>query len=94
MPIFAAKSAAKMGHPDLWLVYVVVVLAVVFVRTGEFFEQVGVLNRRADLVVSASPFAEVDAAAAVGAEGEVFTLGENDGAAGGTAESFDLGHGV
>jgi hypothetical protein len=49
-----------------------VVLAVVLVGTGELFEEVGVLDRSGDFVVAAGPFTEVDAAAAVGAEGEVF----------------------
>jgi hypothetical protein len=49
-----------------------VVLAVVFVGAGELFEEVGVLDGGGDLVVAAGPFAEVDAAAAVGTEGEVF----------------------
>jgi hypothetical protein len=66
-----------------WGVLVVVVLAVVLVGTGELFEQIRVLDRRRDLIVSRSPFAEVNAAAAVGAEGEVFVLFENEGAAGG-----------
>ena len=51
---------------------ILVVLAVVLVGAGELFEEVGVLNGGGDLVVAAGPFAEVDAAAAVGAEGKVF----------------------
>ena len=58
-------------------------LAVVLIGAGEFFEEVGVLDGGGDLVVAAGPFAEVDAATAVGAEGEVFATGEDDGAAGG-----------
>ena len=68
----------------------VVVLAVVLVRAGEFFEQVGILDGGGDLVVAARPLAQIDATAAVGAEGEAFVPDQNDGAAGGAAESFDL----
>ncbi len=71
------------------LVHVVVVLAIVLVGTRELFEKIGVLNRGRDLVVAAGPFAEVDATAAVGAEGEVFVAGEDDVATGGTAKGFD-----
>ena len=69
---------------------VVVILAVSFVGAGEFFEKVGVLDWGGDFVVAGGPFAEVDAAAAVGAEREVFASGEDDIAAGGTAEGFDF----
>src|SRR5580693_3652641 len=67
-----------------------VVLAVVFVGAGELFEEVGVLDGGGDFVVAAGPFAEVDAAAAVGAEGEVFAAGEDEVAAGGAAQGFDF----
>ena len=67
---------------------VVVILAVVFVGAGELFEEVGVLDGGGDFVVARGPFAEVDAAAAVGAEGEVFVLCEDQGAAGGAAQRF------
>ncbi len=73
------------------LVHVVVVLAIVFVRAGELFEEIGILDGRGDFVVAAGPFAEVDAAAAVGAEREVFAGGEDDVAAGGAAEGLDSG---
>jgi hypothetical protein len=73
---------------------VFVVLAIGFVGAGELFEEIGVLDGRGDFVVAGGPLAEVDAAAAVGAEGEVFVLGKNDGAAGGAAEGLDLGHDV
>ena len=69
---------------------VFVVLAVVFVGAGELFEEVGVLDGGGDFVVAGGPFAEVDAAAAVGAEGKVLAPGEDDGAAGGAAEGFDF----
>jgi hypothetical protein len=45
------------------------------VRAFEVFEQIGVEDGRADLVDAHGPFAEVDAAAAVAAEGEVFVGG-------------------
>ena len=57
---------------------------------GELFEEVGVLDGGGDLVVAGGPLAEVDAAAAVGAEGEVFASNEDDVAAGGAAEGFDF----
>jgi hypothetical protein len=72
------------------LVHVVVVLAFVLVGAGQLFEEVRVLDGGGDFVVAAGPFAEVDAAAAVGAEGEVFIPGKDDGAAGGAAEGLDL----
>jgi hypothetical protein len=81
-----------MGHPILGLV-VFVVLTIGFVGAGELFEEVGVLDGGGDFVIAGGPFAEVDAAAAVGAEGEVFVPGKDDGAAGGAAEGFG-GHGV
>ena len=55
-----------------------VVLAVVLVGAGELFEEVGVLDGGGDFVIAAGPLAEVDTAAAVGAEGEVFAAGEYD----------------
>jgi hypothetical protein len=65
-----------------------VVLTVVLVGAGKLFKEVGVLDRGGDFVVAARPFAEVDAAAAVGAEGEVFAACEHQGAAGGAAQRF------
>jgi hypothetical protein len=73
-------------------VLVVVVLAFVLAGASQLFEEVGVLDGSADFVVAAGPLAEIDAAAAVGAEGEVIAFGEYDVSAGGAAESF--GHGV
>jgi hypothetical protein len=64
---------------------VFVAVGVVFARAGQIFEEVGVLDGGGDFVVAAGPFAEVDTAAAVGAEGEVFVLFEDQGAAGGAA---------
>jgi hypothetical protein len=60
----------------------------VFVGAGELFEEVGVLDGARDFVVSAGPLAEVDAATAVGAEGEVFAAGQYDGTTGGAAKGF------
>jgi hypothetical protein len=71
------------------LVFVVVFVAV-RLGAGEFFEEVGVLNWGGDFVVAGGPFAEVDTAAPVIAEGEVFVRGEDQGAAGGAAERFDF----
>ena len=64
------------------------------VGTGEFFEEVGILDGGGDFVVAACPFSEVDAAAAVGAEGDVFASGEDDVAAGGTAECLCGDHNI
>jgi hypothetical protein len=69
-----------------------VILAIVLVGAGEFLEEVRVLNGGGDFVVTAGPFAQVDAAAAVGAEGEVFATGEDDVAAGGAAKGLNLSH--
>ena len=71
------------------LVHVVIVLTLVLVGTGELFEEVGVLNRTRNLIIAAGPFAQIDATAAVGTEGEVFVAGEDDIAAGRTAKRFD-----
>lgn len=62
----------------------------------EIFKEVGVEDGGGDFVVPGGPFAEVDHAAAVGAEGEVFAGGEDDFAAGGAEEGFGRGvdHGV
>jgi hypothetical protein len=73
---------------------VFVVLAVVFVRAGELFEEVGILDGGGDFVVAGGPFAEVEDTAAVGAEGEVFVGDEDDFATGGAEECFWCGHGV
>ena len=60
-----------------WLVFVVVLVAV-GLGAGEFFEEVGVLDGGGDFVVAGGPLAEVEEAAAVGAEGELFVGGEDD----------------
>ena len=59
--------------------------------SGQLFEIVGVLNGGGDFIATTGPLAEVDEAAAVGAEGEVLVGGENDFAAGGAEKGF--GHG-
>jgi len=50
------------------------------------FEDVGVEDGRGDLVCSAGPLAEINLAAAVAAEGEVFVGGGDDGLTGGATE--------
>jgi hypothetical protein len=69
---------------------VFIILTIGFVGAGELFQEVGVLDGRGDFVVAGGPLAEVDAAAAVGAEGEVLVPGKDDCAAGRAAESLDL----
>ena len=54
------------------------------------FGGLGVEDGGADLVDAHGPFAEVDAAAAVGAEGEVFVGGLDDPGAGRAFERFDF----
>src|ERR1700761_1701830 len=84
-------QGGESGRWSLPLVHVVVILAIVFVRASEFFEEIGILDRRGDLVVAAGPLSEVDAAAAIGAKGEVFAGGEDDVAACGATKRFDFG---
>jgi len=83
------------GHGDLLLVGHPLVFVVVVTAMGqvlvEAFENLGVEDGRADLVVARGPFAEVEDAAAVGAEGEVFAGGEDDLAADGAEERFGGG---
>ena len=62
--------------------------------SGQLFEIVGVLNGGGDFIATTGPLAEVDEAAAVGAEGEVLVGGENDFAADRTEEGFGCGHGA
>ena len=76
------------------LVFVVAAGVAVGFGAGQFFQQVGVLDRRGDLIVPAGPFAQVEYPAAVGAEGEVLTGGEDDFAAGGAEERFRGSHNV
>ena len=65
-----------MGALDfgVWLIFLVG-FAVVRLGASQFFEEIGVLDGGGDFVVAGGPFAEVDAAAAVRAEGEVFVVG-------------------
>jgi hypothetical protein len=79
-----------MGHPNLWVVLVFVggVGVAVGFGSGQFFEEVGVLDGGRDLVVSGGPLAEVEDATAVGAEGEVLVGGEDYFSAGGAEEGF------
>ena len=72
----------------LFVFFVFAAIGFVAVRAGEFFEEVRVLDGGGDFVGSAGPFAEVEEAAAVGAEGEVLAGGEDDFAAGGAEEGF------
>jgi hypothetical protein len=65
----------------------------------EIFKQVGVEGGRADLVDAHGPFAEVDAAAAVRAEGKIFVSGFDQLFAGWALERLDFdfrgfGHGL
>ena len=66
------RRSAVLSYSQSFACLVFVIVGVVLVGAGELFEEVGVLDRSGDFVVAAGPFAEVDAAAAVGAEGEVF----------------------
>jgi hypothetical protein len=67
---------------------VIVVVVVVRAEAAEVFEDFGVEDGGSDFVDAGGPLAEVDFAAAVTAEGEVFAIEENKFAAGGTAEEF------
>jgi hypothetical protein len=58
------------------------------IRAGQFFEVVGILNRRGDFVLSACPFTEVQKSATVRTEGKILVRGEDNFAAGRTEESF------
>lgn len=60
----------------------------------DLFEEVGVEDGGGDFVVTRGPLAEVEDAAAVGTEGEVFGAGEDDFAAGGAEEGLGCGHGI
>jgi hypothetical protein len=57
----------------------------------EVFQQIGIEDRGADFVDAHGPLAEVDAAATVTAEGEVFVGGLHQLFAGGAMEWFDFG---
>jgi len=92
--VFDSKGLSVQGKGLYFvagLVFVVAAWMAVGVGAGQFFEEVGILDGAADLVVAAGPLAEVKDAAAVGAEGEVGVRGEDDFAAGRAEEGF--GHG-
>ena len=57
-------------------------------RAGKLLEVVGILDGSGDFVVSAGPLAEVEDAAAVGAEGEILVGGDDYFATGGAEEGF------
>jgi len=59
---------------------------------GELFEEVGVLDGSGDLVVAGGPLAEVEKAAALGAEGKVLAGGEDDFVASGAEQCFRRSH--
>jgi hypothetical protein len=67
-------------------------------QVTQVIEDFGVEDGRADFVDAGGPLAEVDLAAAVGAEGEVFVGKADQHAAGGAAEDFGgfflRGHGA
>jgi hypothetical protein len=74
------------------LLFVLVVAVALRFGAGQLFEEIGVLDGRGYLVVSAGPLAEIEEATTIGTEGEVLVGGENDFAADGTEEGF--GHNV
>jgi hypothetical protein len=78
----------------LGLFGVVVVATGVTLGLGarELFEEVGILNGGGDLVVAGGPLAEIEEAAALGAEGKVLAGGENDFATSGAEECFRGSH--
>jgi hypothetical protein len=61
---------------------------VVGAEAAEVFENFRVEDGRADFVDAHGPFAEIDFAAAVAAEWEVFVAGADDHCAGGAVEEF------
>ena len=65
---------------------VIVVAAAVGAEAAEIFEDFGIEDGGTDFVDSGGPLAEVDFAAAVAAEGEVFAVEGYEFAAGGAAE--------
>ncbi len=64
------------------------VSAAIVAETAEVFEDFGIEDGRADFVDAHGPFAEIDFAAAVAAEGEVFVGGADDHSAGGAMEEL------
>ena len=85
-------SNPRMGHPELVSPLGFVGGVLLLLGVLEVFEEVGVEDRGGDFVVARGPLAEVDAAATVGAEGEVFVGGGYGLLAGGALED-GLGHG-
>jgi len=81
-----------------WASVVIVVVVAVGTEAAEVFEDFGVEDGGTDFVDARGPLSEVDFAAAVAAEGEVFAVEEDEFAAGGTAEKFSgfflWGHGI
>jgi hypothetical protein len=72
---------------------VFIILTIGFIGAGKLFEEIGVLDRSGNFIVAGGPFAKVDAAAAVRAEGKVLVPFKDERAAGGTAEGFLCCHG-
>jgi len=64
------------------------VTRVVRVQAAEVFEDFRVEDGGADFVDAGGPLAEVDFAATVAAEGEIFVVEADQHAAGGAAENF------
>jgi len=67
---------------------VIVVAAAVGAEIAEVLEDFGIEDGGADFIDAGGPFAEVDFAAAITAEGEVFAVVGDELAAGGAAEDF------
>jgi hypothetical protein len=72
-------------EPELVFIRVSIAAAA---EAAEIFEDFGVEDGRADLVDTHGPLAEVDFAAAVAAEGEVFVVEADEHAAGGAMEEL------
>jgi hypothetical protein len=90
------KYSFQGGRPITGRTFVLVLVFVVSAGValgfgaGQLFEEVGILDGSGDFVVAGGPFAEVEDAAAVGAEGEVVVGGEDYFAAGGAEEGFGI----
>jgi len=72
-----------------FLLAIIRVSAAAGAEAAEVFENFGVENRGTDFVDTCCPFAEIDFAAAVAAEGKVFAAGADDHPASGTVEELD-----
>jgi len=85
------KVATIQAHRVLWTEVLRTGSSVIVVRTlgalglGDAFQNFRVEDRGGDLVVSAGPLAEIDTAAAVAAEREIFGPLEDQSLAGGAA---------